>query len=95
MTVVYTVAKRFRVLRGHLTAVGLEQKELARRMGVSLPYVSSRMTGRGAFTADEMYFILDLLSTPHEHMHVIFPPEGLAPLGETPNLVGQITTQSR
>ena len=80
------MAKTYRVLRGYLTAAGIEQTYLAEQMGVSLSYVSSRITGKAPWDLDDMYFILDMLHIPHDKMHLVFPKDGKAPLGMIPKL---------
>jgi len=80
------VAKAFRVLRGYLTAAGIDQRYLANQMGVSISYVSSRITARSPWDADDMYFIMDMLNIPHDQMNVLFPKDGKAPLGALPTM---------
>lgn len=80
------MAKAYRVLRAYLTAAGIEQAYLAEQMGVSLSYVSSRITGKAPWDQEDMYFIMDLLHIPYDKLHIVFPKDGKAPLGVVPKL---------
>ncbi len=78
------MAKPFRVLRGYLTAAGIEQNYLADLMGVSLSYVSSRMTAKRPWDMQDVYFLMDTLHIPYEQMNIVFPKDGKAPLAPLP-----------
>lgn len=80
------MAKTYRVLRGYLTAAGIEQIYLAEQMGVSLSYVSSRITGKAPWDLEDMYFIMDMLHLSYDKLHIVFPKNGRAPLGAIPRL---------
>lgn len=78
------MARPFRVLRGYLTAAGIDQDYLSEKMGISKSYISGRMNARAPWDADDMYFIMDMLRVPYSMMPELFPKDGKAPLGPLP-----------
>ncbi len=69
--------KRYKRLREGLKARGIDQIFLAQKLGRSISYVSSRFRGVDGWTSREMYQIMEWIGEPEEHLHVIFPPEGI------------------
>lgn len=68
--------KRFNVMRARLQEYGIEQTDLAKKLGRSIAYLSHRYTGKDPWTLDEMYTILDLINEPYENLHKVFPRNG-------------------
>lgn len=66
----------FSYLRGRLRQLDIDQVSLARRMGLKQPTVSNRLTGRTAWTIDEMYQVLEICEAPPEDLHIYFPKGG-------------------
>lgn len=66
----------FSKLRGKLSENDIDQKYLAKKLGLSENTVSYRMTGRFPWTLEEMYSVMDLIREPHELLHEYFPKGG-------------------
>ena len=49
------------VIRSRLALLGMSQKNLADRLGISKNTMSSRMTGKSSFTVAEMDMICEIL----------------------------------
>lgn len=68
---------RYRYLRGRLRALGMTDADLAHELGMAANALSHRMTGRVAWSADEMYETLRVCDAPDEELHLYFPRGGL------------------
>ncbi len=60
------------MIRSRMALLGMNQKTLARRLGVSLNTLSSRMTGKSYFTLEEIERLCDVLEIrdPSEIMRI-------------------------
>lgn len=74
---------KYRYLRGRLRELGMTDADLARELGMAANALSHRMTGRVAWSADEMYETLRVCDAPDEELHLYFPREGLNREGQT------------
>lgn len=64
-------------LRGLMAANDYDQRQLARKLGISACGLSRKMNGRnGGFRVAEAYEIMDLFHVPHARLNEIFPPNG-------------------
>lgn len=66
----------FNHLRGRLMQLGLNQTTAGRRLGLSQPAMSARMTGRTPWSLDEMYQLLDICHAPAAELPIYFPRGG-------------------
>ena len=71
---------RYRSLKKRLIDLGLIQKELARKIGLSQSAMSERMNGNVEFTAGEMKRIMDVLGIPAEDLYRYFIEEMIPPV---------------
>ena len=71
---------RYRSLKKRLIDLGLIQKELARKIGLSQSAMSERMNGNVEFTAGEMKQIMDVLGIPAEDLYRYFIEEMIPPV---------------
>ena len=71
---------RYRSLKKRLIDLGLIQKELARKIGLSQSAMSERMNGNVEFTAGEMKRIMDALGIPAEDLYRYFIEEMIPPV---------------
>ena len=51
------------------------EADVAKVIKRSVPYISNRFNGRGSFTTDEAYKLLELLGREPEEIFTFFPPE--------------------
>ena len=63
----------FRKLRGRLREMDIDQKCLAKLLGVNQSAISHRFTGITSWTLGEMYIIMDLIKESYEKLHEYFP----------------------
>lgn len=66
----------FRKLRTEMFANDVTQAELSEVLGVSQSYMTHRMTGRYAFTMEDVYKICDYLHIPYDEIPTYFPRDG-------------------
>lgn len=72
---------RYKYLRGRLRAMGLTDADLAKEIGMTSNAMSRRMTGRVAWSMDEMYETLRVCDAPAEELHLYFPKNGVEQAG--------------
>lgn len=72
------MTRRYSYLSGRLRQLELTQADVAKKLGVGQPAISSRFNGRVPWTSDEMYKILDLCRARPEELHLYFPRDGRA-----------------
>jgi hypothetical protein len=65
---------RFRMLRGRMVAMGVEQAYLARLIHRGKTYVSERMNSKAPWDLDDIYAICVTLDIPNSEVHLYFPP---------------------
>jgi len=63
-------------LRGRMKELDVDQEYLAQRINLCRASLSSRMTGRIQWQANEMYAVMDVLSIPYCELHEYFPKDG-------------------
>ena len=62
-------------LEPELFANRYTEADVAKVIKRSVPYISNRFNGRGSFTIDEAYKLLELLGREPEEIFTFFPPE--------------------
>ncbi len=72
------MTRRYSYLSGRLRQLELTQADVARKLGIGQPAISSRFNGRVPWTDKEMYQILDLCRARPEELHLYFPRDGRA-----------------
>ena len=65
---------RFRMLRGRMVALGVEQAYLARLIHRGKTYVSERMNSKAPWDLDDIYAICMILDISNSEVHLYFPP---------------------
>ena len=69
--------KRYGKLRGKMREKGINGNYLARKLDMTPPSVSHRMTGKAPWRMDEMYNILSMLGEPDNKLAEYFPRNGI------------------
>jgi len=67
----------YRKIRVRLLELGMEHRYLAKKLGMCPASLSGRMTGRFAWTIDDMYKVMDIMRVPYEELHEYFPKGGV------------------
>lgn len=65
------------MLKKHLYAKEIEQKDLCKVLGRSQTYITQRITGRHPWTIDEIYQICDLAAIPYISITEYFPKKAI------------------
>lgn len=68
--------KPFGKFRAKMLEYEIGQLELAEMLGVSLSYVSSRLTNKKPWDMLDMYKLMDTFNIPYSQMHEYFPKNG-------------------
>lgn len=69
-----TTHPRFRKLKGRMAYMDFNQRSLAKEIGRSSSYISSRMSGEKDWGLGDCYVILALLQEPIDKLTEYFPP---------------------
>lgn len=70
------MSRPFGLLRGRMTACGVTQEDLARRLLLSVASVSRRFSGREEWKLGECYDVLSMLDVPDKRISEYFPKGG-------------------
>jgi antitoxin component HigA of HigAB toxin-antitoxin module len=68
--------KPFAKIRSKMDEYEIGQIELAEMLGMSLSYISSRLTNKKPWDMRDAYKLMDLFKIPYEQMHEYFPKDG-------------------
>ena len=66
----------FKLLRGKLRELGMDQEYIALKIGISRSWLSFKLTGKRTWTLTEMYAIMDLINEPDAKLNEYFPRGG-------------------
>ena len=71
--------KRHDYILNELKKNDVDRPFLCQQLDRSHSYVSLRFNGKGSFTLEEAYKIMELANVPPENIYRAFPPDGIPP----------------
>lgn len=66
----------FKKLKGRMKEYQMTQEQLAKKLGKSKTFISSRFVGLHPFDMETVYSICDLPEIPYSAIYLFFPPDG-------------------